>query len=102
MIRHKKSNTMATIIIPTPLRKFTDNKAKIITSGNSVGESITQLGELHPDLSKHLFKQCGTLQSFLKIYLGDRDIKSLENEETPVKDEDVISIIPAIAGGKTL
>lgn len=93
---------MATIIIPTPLRKFTDNKAKIITSGKSVGESITQLGELHPDLSKHLFKQCGTLQSFLKIYVGDRDIKSLENEETPVKDEDVISIIPAIAGGKTL
>lgn len=93
---------MATIIIPTPLRKFTDNKAKIITSGNSVGESITQLGELHPDLSNHLFKQCGSLQSFLKIYLGDRDIKSLQNEETPIKDDDVISIIPAIAGGKTL
>lgn len=91
---------MATIIIPTPLRKFTDNKAKIITSGASVGESITQLGELHPDLSKHLFKQCGELQNFLKIYLGDRDIKSLQNEETPIKDEDVISIIPAIAGGK--
>lgn len=91
---------MATIIIPTPLRKFTDNKAKIETSGNSVGESITQLGELHPELSRHLFKQCGTLQSFLKIYLGDRDIKSLQNEDTPVNDEDVISIIPAIAGGK--
>jgi molybdopterin synthase sulfur carrier subunit len=91
---------MATIIIPTPLRKFTDNKAKIITSGDSVRESITELGELHPDLSKHLFKQCGTLQSFLRIYLGDRDIKSLQNEETPIKEDDVISIIPAIAGGK--
>ena len=91
---------MATIIIPTPLRKFTDNKAKIVTSGESVGAAITELGDLHPDLSKHLFKQCGSLQSFLKIYLGDRDIKSLQNEDTPVKEEDVISIIPAIAGGK--
>jgi molybdopterin synthase sulfur carrier subunit len=93
---------MATIIIPTPLRKFTDNKAKIITSGKSVGESISQLAELHPDLSKHLFKPCGTVQSFLRIYLGDRDVKALQNEETPVKESDVISIIPAIAGGKTL
>lgn len=91
---------MATIIIPTPLRKFTDNKAKIVTSGESVGAAITELGELHPDLSKHLFKQCGTLQNFLKIYLGDTDIKSLQNEETPVEEKDVISIIPAIAGGK--
>ena len=92
---------MATIIIPTPLRKFTDNKAKISTSGNSVGESIAQLGELHPELSKHLFKQSGELQSFLRIYLGDLDIKALQNEDTPIKDADVISIIPAIAGGKS-
>jgi len=91
---------MATIIIPTPLRKFTDNKAKIETSGSTVGESITQLAELHPDLSKHLFQQCGKLQNFLKIYLGDRDIKALNNEETPISEQDVISIIPAIAGGK--
>ena len=91
---------MATIIIPTPLRKFTDNKAKIVTSGVTIEESIAQLGELHPDLTKHLFKDNGSLQSFLKIYLGDRDIKSLENEKTSIKDEDVISIIPAIAGGK--
>ena len=90
---------MATIIIPTPLRKFTDNKAKIVTSGSSVKESITQLGELHPELNNHLFKENGSLQSFLKIYLGDRDIKALQNEDTPVEDNDVISIIPAIAGG---
>lgn len=45
----------ATIIISTPLRKFTDNKAKIETSGSTVGESIKQLAELHPDWSKHLF-----------------------------------------------
>ena len=96
----RKTNKMATIIIPTPLRKFTDNKAKIVTSGESVGDSIKQLGALHPDLNKHLFKSDGGLQTFLKIYLGDRDIKALQNENTPVKEEDVISIIPAIAGGK--
>lgn len=91
---------MATIIIPTPLRKFTDNKAKIITSGGSIKESISQLGTLHPDLKKHLFTEEDKLQRFLKIYLGDTDIVALDNEETPVNETDIISIIPAIAGGK--
>ena len=91
---------MATIIIPTPLRKFTDNKAKIVTDGHSIGESIAQLGTLHPDLNKHLFDENNKLQRFLKIYLGDTDISVLKQEETPVETEDVISIIPAIAGGK--
>ncbi|MCH2233929.1 MAG: molybdopterin-synthase adenylyltransferase MoeB [Crocinitomicaceae bacterium] len=90
---------MATIIIPTPLRKFTDNKSKIDTNGASVKESIAQLGELHPDLSKHLFKEDGELQTFLKIYVGETDIKALENGDTEVNESDIISIIPAIAGG---
>lgn len=90
---------MATIIIPTPLRKFTDNKAKIDTSGATVKEAIAQLGTLHPDLKKHLFKENGSFQHFLKIYLGDSDIKALQEEQTPVKEGDTISIIPAIAGG---
>ncbi len=94
-----KSSIMATIIIPTPLRKFTDNKAKILTGGSSVNEAIAELGSLHPDLQKHLFTSDGSLQNFLKIYLGDRDIKALENGETKVEENDVISIIPAIAGG---
>jgi hypothetical protein len=49
---------MATIIIPTPLRKFTDNKAKIITSGKSVGESISEIGMLRLyKMKKHQLKR---------------------------------------------
>jgi len=92
---------MATIIIPTPLRKFTDNKAKISTSGKTIEEAIKELSSVHPDLNKHLFKEDGTLQTFLKIYLGDTDINVLEKDKTTVKEEDIISIIPAIAGGKS-
>lgn len=96
---NNKHRKMATIIIPTPLRKFTDNKAKIVTNGGTVYEALSELGTLHPELGKHLFQQCGKLQNFLKIYLGESDINALEKEETKVENEDVISIIPAIAGG---
>ena len=91
---------MATIIIPTPLRKFTDNKAKIETNGKTVYEALGELGSLHPDLSKHLFLECGKLQSFLKVYLGESDMNSLEGETTAIDEDDIISIIPAIAGGR--
>jgi len=51
-------------------------------------------------LKKYLFTEENKLQRFLKIYLGDTDIAALQNEETPVGGEDIISIIPVIAGGE--
>jgi len=90
---------MAKIIIPTPLRKFTENKATLETGGGTVLESIQDLTNNFPDLKKHLFDESGNLRSFVRIYLGDEDIKKLNDENTPVKDGSVISIVPAIAGG---
>jgi len=90
---------MAKIIIPTPLRKFTENQATLVTSGGTVLESIQDLTNSFPDLKKHLFDESGNLRSFVRIYLGDEDIKKLNDENTPVEDGSVISIIPAIAGG---
>ncbi len=91
---------MAKLIIPTPLRKFTNNQASIETSGETVLGAVTQLTEKYPDLREHLFDEEGKLRSFVRIYLGDEDIKQLDRENTKVSSGDTISIIPAIAGGK--
>jgi molybdopterin converting factor small subunit len=90
---------MAQIIIPTPLRKFTDNQAKIDLNGGTVLESIQDLAQKFPDIEQHLFDDHGQLRSFVRIYLGDEDINQLEKEHTKVDEKAVISIIPAIAGG---
>lgn len=90
---------MAKIIIPTPLRKFTNNEANIETSGSNVMTSVEDLANQYPDLKKHLFDDEGAIRKFIRIYVGDQDINSLDNENTPVADDTVISIIPAIAGG---
>ncbi len=91
---------MAKVIIPTPLRKFTENEGSIQTSGGTVQEAIKQLTETYPELTKHIYDDGGSIRSFVRIYVGDDDIKALQNEETPLKDDSVVSIIPAIAGGK--
>lgn len=91
---------MATIIIPTPLRKFTNNTAKLQIRGGTVAESISELTSNFPDLKKHLLDDKGQIRSFVNIFVGDQDIRDLQEEKTAVGDETVVSIIPAIAGGK--
>ena len=90
---------MAKVIIPTPLRKFTENESALKTSGTTIQEAFKQLTETYPDLKKHIYDDSGNIRSFVRIYVGDDDIKALQNEATPLKDDSVVSIIPAIAGG---
>ena len=91
---------MAEIIIPTPLRKFTDNMNRFASSATTVGDAIGELTTKYPGLKEHLYSGDGQLRSFIKIFVGEEDIKHLEDVKTGVDDKTVISIVPAIAGGK--
>jgi len=90
---------MATIIIPTPLRKFTNNTAKLQVLGGTIESSIKELTTNFPDLKRHLLDEHGRIRSFVNIFVGDEDIRDLQQEQTLVKEDTVVSIIPAIAGG---
>lgn len=90
---------MATVIIPTPLRKFTNNTSKLEIKAGSIKETINELAFNFPDLKKHLLDESGNLRSFVNIFVGNDDIRNLQQENTAVKEDTVISIIPAIAGG---
>jgi len=90
---------MATIIIPTPLRKFTNNTAKLQITEGTIESSIRELTTNFPDLKRHLLDENGRIRSFVNIFVGDEDIRDLQQEQTIVKNDTVVSIIPAIAGG---
>ncbi|OJJ23819.1 molybdopterin synthase sulfur carrier subunit [marine bacterium AO1-C] len=90
---------MAKVIIPTPLRKFTQNQSSFEGNGSTVGATIENLTETYPDIKQHLLDENGKLRNFVRVYIGDEDIKALQNEATEVKEDSVISIVPAIAGG---
>ena len=90
---------MNTIQIPTPLRPFTDKKESVEVSGATVGELLADLTTRYDGLRKHLYAEDGKLRNFVNVYLNDEDIRFLKNLETPVKEGDEISIVPAIAGG---
>jgi molybdopterin converting factor small subunit len=90
---------MATVIIPTPLRKFTNQTAKLNIEAGTVGELIERITHDFPELKKHLLDPQGAVRSFVNIFAGDEDIRDLQKEKTPVNSATVISIVPAIAGG---
>jgi molybdopterin synthase sulfur carrier subunit len=90
---------MATVIIPTPLRKFTNQTSKIQVDADTVGEIIQKITRDFPELKKHILDLQGSIRSFVNIFAGEEDIRDLQEEKTPVNTSTIISIVPAIAGG---
>lgn len=90
---------MTKILIPTPLRQYTDKKDTVELSGSTVGEVLNALTSQHPELRRHLYSDAGKLRSFVNVYLNDEDIRYLKSDATPVAESDTLTIVPSIAGG---
>jgi adenylyltransferase/sulfurtransferase len=90
---------MAKILIPTPLRPYTDKQDTVDAAGATVGELLADLTQKHSGLKAHLYNEQGKLRSFVNVYVNDEDIRYLQKEQTPVTSGDTVSIIPSVAGG---
>jgi molybdopterin converting factor small subunit len=91
-----------TVLIPTPLRQYTGKKESVVVEAKTVGEALQSLTAEYADLRRHLFTEEGKLRNFVNVYLGDEDIRFLQKDQTPLNDQDVLSIVPSIAGGTDL
>ncbi|MBE7413960.1 MAG: MoaD/ThiS family protein [Deltaproteobacteria bacterium] len=85
--------------IPTPLRKLTNGSDEVAATGANVAEIIEDLERNYPGLKERICEDDGKLRRFVNIYLNDEDIRFKENMDTRLKENDELSIIPAIAGG---
>ncbi|MCS6928825.1 MAG: molybdopterin-synthase adenylyltransferase MoeB [Saprospiraceae bacterium] len=92
---------MATVIIPTPLRKFTNQASKLNVEASTVGEALQRLVQEYPDLRKHLLDDQGQIRPFLNLFVGEEDVRDLQWADTPLSADATLSIVPAIAGGTT-
>jgi molybdopterin synthase sulfur carrier subunit len=78
---------------------MTGGKSEVEIAGNTVSEIIENLGSAHPGIKERLYDEQGEVRRFINIYVNEEDIRFLTGKETPLKDGDEVSIIPAIAGG---
>lgn len=89
---------MATIKLPTPLRRFTNQQKTLEVEAATVREALDGLMAQFPDTRKVLFTEAGELKSFMRIFVGDRDIESLQGLDTPLSADSSIAVFPPIAG----
>jgi len=87
------------VMIPTPLRQYAEKRESLDVEAKTVADALRAVTSQYGDLRKHLYNEEGKLRSFVNVYVGDEDIRFLQKEQTPLKDQDVISIVPSIAGG---
>ena len=85
--------------IPTILRKHTGGAKAVESKGSTLREVIDQLDTDHPGLKGAILANGGEIHRFINIYLNDEDVRFSGALETPVSDGDVVSILPAVAGG---
>ena len=90
---------MAIVRIPTPLRRLTKEQDEVNSGASNVNELIQDLEDQFPGIKDKICEDDGSIRKFINIYINDEDIRFLEGPETNIKEDDTISIIPAIAGG---
>ncbi len=90
-----------TIKIPTALRQFTDGHSESQLEARTVAQALAQLTITYPELRPHLYRDGNELRNFINVYLNTEDIRHQQRLDTPVKEGDVVTIVPSIAGGAT-
>ncbi|MDX6301582.1 MAG: sulfur-carrier protein [Nocardioidaceae bacterium] len=85
--------------IPTILRSYTDGEKTVEGNGQTLADLFADLDSRHEGIRARLVGDDGSLQRFVNVYLNDEDVRFLGGAETPLSDGDVVTILPAVAGG---
>ncbi|NPA12809.1 MAG: MoaD/ThiS family protein [Aquificae bacterium] len=88
-----------TVRIPTALRRITQGQGEVQVEASNIAELIDALEREFPGIKERLVEENGEIRKFVNLFVNDEDIRFLQGKDTPLKDGDVVAIIPAIAGG---
>lgn len=88
------------VLIPTPLRRFTNGESKVSAAGASVTDLLDSLDVAYPGLSERLREDDGQIRRFVNIFVNGSNIRELDGAATALQSGDEVGIIPAMAGGR--
>jgi sulfur-carrier protein len=89
-----------TVRVPGPLRRLTNGSSEVEVQGATVSLALQDLETKFPGFHDRLYDGAGNLRQFINIYLNDSDIRFGQGLETPIGENDDLSIVPAVAGGR--
>jgi len=88
------------VLIPTPLRQYTDGEARVESSGDSVAVVLDDLNARYPGIGDRVREADGEIRRFVNVFVNGQNVRKLQGAATPVKGGDEVGIIPAMAGGR--
>jgi sulfur-carrier protein len=91
---------MATVLVPTPLRRLTGGQAKLTVEGSDIRVLIQSINQQYPGIADKILDEEGNVKRFINIFVNDDEIRTLQGIATPIQDSDRVSIVPAMAGGE--
>jgi len=90
---------MATVLMPTPLRRLAAGQSRVTVDASDIGSLIQKLEQAYPGIAEKLLDGNGEIKRFINVFVNENEVRSLQGLATPVADGDKISIVPAMAGG---
>ena len=90
---------MATVRIPSPLRRYTNGQSKVEGKGANISELIENLESQYPGVKTRLCEDNGQIKRYVNVFVNGEEIRTLQGSETAITDKDEVSIVPAMAGG---
>ena len=85
--------------LPTVLRSQAGGQATVTVEGSTIGDILRTLVAEYPGMAGQLLTEDGSLHRFVNVYVNDDDVRYLSALDTPVKEGDEVSLLPAVAGG---
>jgi molybdopterin synthase sulfur carrier subunit len=91
---------MATVLIPSPLRRLTGGQARVEIEASTVGDLFDRLEAAHPGLRSYLLDESGEIRSYVNVFVNGAEIRQIGGHQAPLAAGDEVAIIPAMAGGE--
>ena len=91
--------TTVSVLIPTPLRRFTNGESRVAGEGATIAELLDHLASSYPGLTERVREEDGQIRRFVNIFVNSRNIRELDGADTSLQPGDEVGIIPAMAGG---
>ncbi|HXH81279.1 MoaD/ThiS family protein [Nocardioides sp.] len=85
--------------IPTILRTYTNGESEVTADGDTLAAVLDDLDASFAGIKGRVLDEAGNLRRFVNVYVGNDDVRFLDNLDTPTPDGTQISVIPAVAGG---
>ena len=90
---------MPTVYLPAPLRRLTGGVSRVHVPPGTVADALSAPDEHFPGIRAQLCDENGSVRAFINVFVNGSEIRTLQGQQTPVGEEDEVSIVPAMAGG---